>query len=379
MPDSYSEGKTSVLHTGAFLNAQARLSRDVSIALAKALAPKKASVLDATAATGIRGIRYCKEAGAAKATLLEINATAFKDLRRNVRANRTKGASMRALNTSVQEFANTVHERFDVVDLDPFGSAAPYLYDLMKVVKDGTLLSVTATDTALLCGAHQRACLRVYDAWPMHNVLSHETGLRILIGYVARTAAQFDFGIEVKLAFTYLHYMRAIVVVKHGARAVDSALHEMGYAMYCAKCCNAFHAKGALPQLRKCGFCGAEAEASGRLWLGNLYSDDARKALATYFRGSDAPPEEKKFADALANELDTPMYYSIPKLTKSIGAPSASPVAVMEALRKMGYKASGTHLEKSCMKTDAPIGAIRQAVAAVLGLQTKNVKTAPLK
>ena len=31
----------------------------------------------------------------------------------------------------------------------------------------------------------------------MHNELCHETGMRIMIGYIARTAAQFNLGIDV--------------------------------------------------------------------------------------------------------------------------------------------------------------------------------------
>lgn len=371
MPEPYREGSASVMAGAAFLNAHARLSRDASIMLAKRIVPKQASVLDATAATGIRGIRYCREAGASDATFLEINAAAFKALERNIKANAVRGSSMRALNTSVQEFANSVHERFDLIDLDPFGSAAPYLYDLMKVVKDGTMLSVTATDTALLCGAHQKACLRVYDAWPMHNVLSHETGLRILAGYVARIAAQFGFGFEMKMAFTYLHYMRCIIVMRRGARATDSTLHNIGYAAYCRKCCNAYYSKGPIPPQSKCSFCGAETEVAGRLWLGNLYSTEGRKAMEEIAEADGTPADERKLASLIAGELDVPLYYSLPHITRSIHAPSVSPAAVIEVLQAAGFSASTTHMEKSCIKTDASIGSVREAVANVLGGQPK--------
>jgi tRNA (guanine26-N2/guanine27-N2)-dimethyltransferase len=43
-------------------------------------------------------------------------------------------------------------DRFDVVDLDPYGSPAVFLDGAVQSVKDGGLLLVTCTDMAVLCG-----------------------------------------------------------------------------------------------------------------------------------------------------------------------------------------------------------------------------------
>lgn len=43
-------------------------------------------------------------------------------------------------------------ERFDVVDLDPYGSPTTFLDAAVQSVKDGGLLLVTCTDMAVLCG-----------------------------------------------------------------------------------------------------------------------------------------------------------------------------------------------------------------------------------
>jgi tRNA (guanine26-N2/guanine27-N2)-dimethyltransferase len=81
----------------------------------------------------------------------------------------------------------------------------------MKIAGNGTELMVTATDTAVLCGADREACMRLYDSRPIHNELCHESGMRTMVGYIARTAAQFNFGIKVALSFSYMHYIRAFV------------------------------------------------------------------------------------------------------------------------------------------------------------------------
>jgi len=40
-----------------------------------------------------------------------------------------------------------------VIDLDPYGTALPFLDGAVQCVKNGGLLAVTCTDVAVLCGA----------------------------------------------------------------------------------------------------------------------------------------------------------------------------------------------------------------------------------
>ena len=73
----YTEGGARIRSGTAFLNPVAKASRDLSVAYVFHLAEKKAAVLDATAATGIRGIRYALESKTKNPTLLEINPAAY--------------------------------------------------------------------------------------------------------------------------------------------------------------------------------------------------------------------------------------------------------------------------------------------------------------
>ena len=148
-----SEGKAR-LYTGdnVFYNPEMKTLRDVSVLFLKAISTKRKRVLDATAATGVRAIRYALEAGAKDVTLLDINARAARVAKKNVGFNHLK---FEVLNLSIQEFANTHRGSFEIIDLDPFGSPSPDVYDIMKLCWDGTILMITATDTAVLCGAHE--------------------------------------------------------------------------------------------------------------------------------------------------------------------------------------------------------------------------------
>jgi tRNA (guanine26-N2/guanine27-N2)-dimethyltransferase len=45
-------------------------------------------------------------------------------------------------------------DRVDVVDLDPYGTAAPFIDSAVQSVSDGGLLAVTCTDLAVLAGSN---------------------------------------------------------------------------------------------------------------------------------------------------------------------------------------------------------------------------------
>ena len=354
----YREGASTIRYTsGAFLNPEARQSRDVSVAYLKAHASKDSLVLDATAATGIRGIRYCLEAGTGKVGFLEMNEKAAASMRKNIALNKVKPY---VIGKSVQEFANTTNDRFDFIDLDPFGGVTPYIYDLMKISGNGTRLMATATDTAVLCGADQPACIRLYDARPMHNELCHEAGLRILAGYIARTAAQFNFGIEAELSFSYMHYMRVFIRLSHGNGAAMRSVRSMGYAHHCSACLYTGTERSMLPKRTECPECGKGMDVSGRMWLGAINSKD--EASKIHDNIGESEERSRSLIESIIGEADAPMYYSIPRITKKLKIGAVSPVSTVASLRSNGFNASLTHMEKNAVKTDATIKDVISAV-----------------
>jgi len=46
-----------------------------------------------------------------------------------------------------------ISNRVDVVDLDPYGTAAPFIDAAVSCIADGGLLCVTCTDSAVLAGS----------------------------------------------------------------------------------------------------------------------------------------------------------------------------------------------------------------------------------
>ncbi len=352
----YSEGSAVIEQcNGAFLNSEARFSRDISIAFAKAFMRQGSKVLDPTSATGIRGIRYSKEAGA-DVTFLEINKNAFDCLSKNLSTN---GVSAVALNKSIQEFCNTTSEKFDLIDLDPFGSPAPYINDIMKVSRDGTYLMVTATDTAVLCGAHHMACIMNYNSRPMHGEICHEVGIRILIRYIAGIATQFNYGINVSMSFVHKHYMRTILKLNHGAKMAHNTISDYGYAYKCVNCGYRSVIKGQLPSQEKCPLCGSKLEIGGPLWAGII---NDKKALISIKRHLQDESEALKLVSVIDSEADIPLYYHIPSVTKRLKIGAVSPLKVIECLSKKGFSASLTHMQQSSIRTDASASDIDDCV-----------------
>lgn len=103
--------------------------------------------------------------------------------------------------------------KFDVVDVDPYGACAPFLEAAAVSLKEGGLLCVTSTDSAALCGSHPEACFsrcarrargggggtgalahgggsvcRRYGSFPVRCKPCHEMGLRILLSALEAAA-----------------------------------------------------------------------------------------------------------------------------------------------------------------------------------------------
>ena len=354
---------------GVFYNPKMEELRDISVIMAKASGISQPRILDSTCATGIRGIRYEKEVGAI-VDMLDINSGAASSASKNVAANK---ASAMVINKSIQEFANTTENKYEIIDLDPFGTPAPYIYDLMKIASKGAMLMVTATDGAVLCGAHQKACVKLYNSVPLHNELCHEAGIRILLSFISRMASQFNLGISPILSIYKIHYMRVFLYLRSGAQEASSSMSANGYVSYCTKC-HAYYTNAGIVAIldRLCPNCGGRLLHSGPIWVGAM--DDKitiNKALKAY--GSEEYPEASIILHKKLQELSVPFFYSIPRITQSAGISSVSPSLVIEELGRMGVRATKAMFEKDCIKS---AGGIREVTAAIKSVAAVNDRAA---
>ncbi|MEM3030312.1 MAG: methyltransferase domain-containing protein [Candidatus Micrarchaeia archaeon] len=252
-----------------FFNPEMELCRDVS-SLAVGTLEGKLNLLDGLCATGVRGIRYALEnENVWRVHFVDSSEEAIALARKNAEANKIKRASF-----TTADFNKFVFSRsFDFVELDPFGSPVPFLYHALRSfrAKKAGFLSVTATDTAVLCGAEFTACIKNYGARPLHNELCHEAGARILLGKIARTASEFNLGTTPLFTLSRQHFIKVLVRLEQGAEvAVDSAKSALAFLFYCPKCLHSESARR--PLASACPSCGfKEREWSGPLWVGELH------------------------------------------------------------------------------------------------------------
>lgn len=329
-----------------------KLNRDICVLVVKALMQEEEiTFLDLLAATGAKGLRVANESGC-RVILNDASRAAWEVIKAN--------ASLNNLQVEVcNKSANLLlQERRDhnFVDIDPFGTPVPFLDNAFLSLGRHGYIGVTATDTAPLCGVYPRACLRKYMALSVKTDFCHEVGIRILAGYAARTAAKYGKGVRCLLSHYREHYFRIYLQVHSGKRKADESLSETGYLYYCPRCLDRRYEKAALPGNRICR-CGGGYEVAGPMWLGGLADKEFNTRL---IHEAAEGGEALRTLLLLNNELDTPFYYDLHSMCRSLKVEVPPMGKILEALRAMGYSASRTHFSPIAVKTDADASVLRE-------------------
>ena len=126
--------------------------------------------------------------------------------------------------------------QFDVIDLDPYGTAAPFLPYAVQSVANGGLLMVTCTDMAVLAGSNAGIAYGRYGSVPLPKPYRHEMALRLLLHDISKLAARYGRGIEPLLSLSIDYYVRVFVRV-HESNAEGNDLGAVhGMVVQCGAC-----------------------------------------------------------------------------------------------------------------------------------------------
>jgi tRNA (guanine26-N2/guanine27-N2)-dimethyltransferase len=358
-PSDYAPSKAPV-----FYNPVMELNRDIAILAVQAyqrVVNREISVCEPLTSSGIRGVRFATEIHGVKNVLIsDINQRAFNLAKHNVQLN---GLTERV--TVHHKDANCLlschgapHERFDVVDVDPFGSPVPYLDSTIRALRNNGLLAVTATDMAPLCGVHAKACIRKYGGKPLRTEYCQELAVRLLAGCVATVAAKHDIGIRVVFSHCSDHYVRVYAEIGYGAKKADESVKSLGYVLHCFNCLNRETAKDLFTKhLEQCPECGSNMDYAGPLWLSKMFDKQfcelmAKENTHKAFRNSGKIAKLLSLATA---EADAPMtYYVVDKISNKLALPVPAVDALLQALRDNGFQAFSTHFNSRGIRTDAP-------------------------
>ena len=349
----------------AFFNPAAATNRDISVAVVASTSGR--SFCDALAGVGARGVRVSNEVReAVEVTLVDINAASLALAKRSARLN---GVQPRC--TFAIKDANAFlwsrgrpEERFDYVDVDPFGTPAPYLQGAFNAIKDEGIVSVTATDTAVLCGVYPDVARRRYGGISVNNSFHHETAVRILANACRKVAGSLDIGVRPVLAHSTRHYVRVYLRALVGASKADQSMKGEGFVISCPKC---GEVSSSSEPSRTCGVCGAKAKCAGPLWLSSIVDEELLSDALSFLEKRELLPAARTIGPLAGVGGFPPYSYSLEGICSKLKVPSVPMGSVREGLERRGFKTAPQPFESTGLKTDARFSDVLAAAKEVSG------------
>jgi tRNA (guanine26-N2/guanine27-N2)-dimethyltransferase len=365
-PSEYAPSKAPV-----FYNAVMELNRDVAVLALQAYqrnVNREVSVCEPLAGSGVRGVRFAAEVKGVKNVVMgDINEKAVQLAKHNVQRN---GLTDRVV--VKHEEANLLlsgysapRRRFDSIDVDPFGSPAPYVDSAIRALRNEGLIALTATDMAALCGVHPKACIRKYGGKPLRTEYCHELAVRILTGSLAKEGAKYSIGVDPLFCHSMDHYVRIYATIKYGAKKADDSIKNLGYILHCFQCLHRETAKGlfAVERTEKCRECGSKIDVAGPLWLGKIFDKQFCELVEkeTKHMALRQATRIQKMLILATDEADAPItYYVLDKICNKLAIPVPSVRKVVENLTKRGFQASLTHFNNRGIRTNASIDIMKE-------------------
>ena len=354
----YREGKVEFQAGNAFYNPESKFVRDLGVLAATIYKQDSGSlrILDALGGCGVRSLRYLQEADADYVWLNEGNPSNSAVIQTNLELEINRDCCRVTHQDAHRVFFSCYDRRdyYDLVDVDCFGSAVPYLNTMLYATKIGGLMYLTSTDGRTLTGHPPQKSVQTYGAIARSHPAKHEQGLRLLIGATQQQAATQGLGIEpVFSLFTGKTYRLMVRLVSKPRITEDN----YGFMGYCHNCGNYQTIPWRKLNQINCSCRDSAITVSGAMWLGNLHD---RLLIKRYTNL--AQQWQWQIADLLttmAGEIDLPPYfYTLRDIGKfgKLDLPKRS--HLIQALQKQGYQAAATHINPQAIKTNASMETI---------------------
>jgi tRNA (guanine26-N2/guanine27-N2)-dimethyltransferase len=350
------EGKVSFQVGHAFYRAHSQIGRDLAILAAAVDRAERQSlrVLDVMTGCGVRPLRYVLEAGADWVWANEANADVATVLRHNLSQQLEPDMFHLTQDDAARVLSDCYIRRdfYDVVDVDSFGSAAPYAMLSLGAVKLGGLVYLTDTDSRSRDGHNAAKSLAAYGAYPRSHPAVGEQGLRLLLGHLWQQAGARGLGMQPVFALWHQNICRVMARIVPQSNADPTLYGFLGYCHACGHyrtlnwrqlsraCCP--HHDPPLPMV-----------VSGPLWLGNLHSRamlTQMRQLAQQWGWSD----RAALLEMMQAEIDLPpWYFPLGEIGRHSRGDIPPRDRMLAGLRAAGYRASLTHITPAAIKTDA--------------------------
>ncbi len=354
-----------------FFNPQSELNRDMTIVALQTFITRydktRVRVCTPLAGTGVRPIRIAKEVSEIEKVIVgDANPQAIKLIEKNRDLNEVEDlleVHHSEANQLLSQFVS-FHSKFDIIDIDPFGSPRAFFNSAIRALKPPALLCLTATDMPVLVGIRRRTCIKRYAAVPMKTTYAHELAVRILLGCIIREASSQNIGLTPLLAFSVDHYVRLYCLAKEGDNNTWKAVSQMGFIIHCNQCGHRSITKGLNPDVIFCEQCETDnTQLIGPLWTGKLgdktFIGKMAQNLDSFHLG-----EKRRVLSLLTTikeEVDgPPTYYDLHQLADTLNIPVPPFRVIIDKLRDTGEFCVRTHYSSHAIRTSANEQKIKQ-------------------
>ena len=380
-------------------------------------------ILDALSATGLRALRYAKEIPMASSiTANDLSSAATGSIKLNVQHNGvedivkpTTGDARAHMYNSASSPAHADQRLYQVIDLDPYGTAAPFFDAAIQALADGGLLCVTCTDAGVFASAgYLEKTFSQYGGLPFKGPQSHEGGLRLILHAIATFAARYGIAIEPLLSLSIDFYARLFIRIKKSPAQVKFLAGKTMVVYNCDAGCGSWttqflsqtkekQAKNGDPFYKfslaqapsanqQCEHCGFRTHLSGPMWGGPLHNPwyiqkilDMLPSLDKDVYGTipriegmltlardetilDLPVSESPKSESpnptdiqqpfpslpVSTKVHHPFFLIPSQLASIIHCISPSDAGMRGALLHLGYRTTRSHTKPGSIVTDAP-------------------------
>ncbi|KAL2038802.1 hypothetical protein N7G274_008560 [Stereocaulon virgatum] len=379
--------------------------------------PPAFRILDALSATGLRALRYAKEIPMATSIIAnDLSHSATASIKRNIEHNNladkitpTTGDAIEHMHRAASRMSGGPGQ-YHVIDLDPYGTAAPFLDAAVQAIADGGLLCVTCTDAGVFASlGYLEKTYSQYGGLPLKGAHAHEGGLRLILHAIATCAARYGIAIEPLLSLSIDFYVRVFVRVHRSPAEVKFLASKTMIVYNCDAGCGAWSTQYLARAKEKkakngdtfynftsalapsttthCEHCGFKMHHAGPMWGGPLHNPYFIQSILDMLPSLDKSTygtiarlegmlsialhetlEDPTISDLRpASPLDRPVpttnaaarsnhpFFFLPStLSRVLHCISPSDAAVRGALLGLGYRVTRSHTKAGSIATDAP-------------------------
>lgn len=376
--------------------------------------PSGIVILEALSATGLRSIRYAKEIPQVKYVLAnDLSEAACEAMRRNVQINNlgptdgdasTQSPAKVRINEgdacALMYSHRQPKSRVDVVDLDPYGTAAPFIDSAVQCIRDDGLLCVTCTDLAVLAsGNFPEKCYANYGGVPVRGEYCHESSLRLVLSSIATAAARYGRFITPLLSLSIDFYVRLFIRIKTSPIEVKRLSSQVATYYICTSCqayyeqplgriveepgrkasseLNLFYKTHVAPTApQRCPECDSALHMAGPMWSAPIHDVDFVKRVLAHVEKDPSrygtSPRIKGMLTVASEELPVPFFFTPAKIAGYFRCEVPSLAEITSALLNGGYQVSRSHALGGSLKTTAPR-------SFVYDVMREWIKTHPVK